>query len=327
MAKPTQDPKWVTTDDPAHIIEPSAGAKLNGITSGGIWAREHLNWMFNANSKWIDWIREHVRSNTENDDRYVQHSEVVDVLTSESTITPLSAKQGKTLNDKFGVAGSQVQTNEENKVEFVSHSEVVNVTEGLHSDTQPFSADIISKMFAGQVSVFAGTNPPEGWLPADGRVLPKEEYPYLWNHAELSGNLSDHDTKTPAQYGEVHLLGETSSVLFSLPDLRGQHLRFWDNGRGIDAGRTIASEQADENKRHTHSATTRDAGEHSHAYEDWAYTTAGGVRHDSNNNFYYSDKSRTTSPAGNHNHTVTVDHSGIGENRVKNVALMVCIKY
>lgn len=279
MTKPTQDPKWVISDDPENMVEPSYGAKLNGVLKGGIWAREHLNWMFNANSKWIDWIRDHVRSNTENDARYVQHSEVV------------------------------------------------NVTEGLHSDTQPFSADIISKMFAGQVSVFAGTNPPEGWLPADGRVLPKEEYPYLWNHAELSGNLSDHDTKTPAQYGEVHLLGETSSVIFSLPDLRGQHLRFWDNGRGIDAGRTIASEQADENKRHTHSATTGDAGEHSHAYKDWSYTGTGGVRHDSNDNYNYSDKSRTTSPAGNHNHTVTVDHSGIGENRVKNVALMVCIKY
>ena len=100
MAKPTQDPKWVTTDDPANIIEPSAGTKLNGITSGGIWAREHLNWMFNSLSKWVDWVRDNVRSNTENDARYVQHTEVVDTLTSTSTTNPLSANQGKVVNDK-----------------------------------------------------------------------------------------------------------------------------------------------------------------------------------------------------------------------------------
>ena len=100
MAKPTQDPKWVTTDDPVNIIEPSAGAKLNGITSGGIWAREHLNWMFNSLSKWVDWIRDNVRSNTENDARFVQHTEVVNNLTSTDTDKPLSAEQGRLIRVK-----------------------------------------------------------------------------------------------------------------------------------------------------------------------------------------------------------------------------------
>mgnify|MGYP003384788991 CR=1 FL=1 len=57
MAKPTEDPKWVTSEDPQHIVEPTTPQKLNGILSGGIWAREYLNWMFFAISKWIDWIR------------------------------------------------------------------------------------------------------------------------------------------------------------------------------------------------------------------------------------------------------------------------------
>jgi len=56
-AKPTQDPKWVTSDDPNEIIEPSPALKTNGVQSGGIWGREHLNWMFNSLSKWIDWVR------------------------------------------------------------------------------------------------------------------------------------------------------------------------------------------------------------------------------------------------------------------------------
>lgn len=57
MAKPTEDPKWVTSEDPQHIIEPTAPQKINGILSGGIWTREYLNWMFFAISKWIDWVR------------------------------------------------------------------------------------------------------------------------------------------------------------------------------------------------------------------------------------------------------------------------------
>lgn len=56
-AKPTQDPKWVASDNPNEIIEPTPALKNNGILSGGVWGREHLNWMFNAVSKWIDWIR------------------------------------------------------------------------------------------------------------------------------------------------------------------------------------------------------------------------------------------------------------------------------
>lgn len=65
-AKPTQDPKWVTSDDPLHIIEPTAPQKLNGIVSGSIWGREHLNWMFNSISKWIDWVRSYAMDKDNN---------------------------------------------------------------------------------------------------------------------------------------------------------------------------------------------------------------------------------------------------------------------
>jgi len=65
-AKPTQDPKWVTSDDPVNIIEPTAPLKTNGIISGGIWGREHLNWMFNAISKWIDWVRSYAMDKDNN---------------------------------------------------------------------------------------------------------------------------------------------------------------------------------------------------------------------------------------------------------------------
>ncbi len=64
--KPTQDPKWVTSDDPNEIIEPSPALKTNGVQSGGIWGREHLNWMFNSLSKWIDWVRSYAMDKDNN---------------------------------------------------------------------------------------------------------------------------------------------------------------------------------------------------------------------------------------------------------------------
>jgi microcystin-dependent protein len=114
MTKPTQDPKWVISDDPENMVEPSYGAKLNGVLKGGIWAREHLNWMFNANSKWIDWIRDHVRSNTENDARYVQlGSQVGDVKFTAGSVAPTgwikadgSAISRTTYADLFSVVGT-----------------------------------------------------------------------------------------------------------------------------------------------------------------------------------------------------------------------------
>ena len=37
-----------------------------------------------------------------------------------------------------------------------------------------------------------------------------------------------------------------------MPDLRGEFLRYWDDGRGVDAGRAFASSQAEDFKSHTH---------------------------------------------------------------------------
>ena len=49
------------------------------------------------------------------------------------------------------------------------------------------------------------------------------------------------------QYGT----GDGSST-FNLPDLRGEFVRGFDNGRNIDSGRSIGQFQADENKQHNH---------------------------------------------------------------------------
>ncbi|HFJ7262478.1 TPA: phage tail protein [Escherichia coli] len=59
--------------------------------------------------------------------------------------------------------------------------------------------------------------PPTGWLKCNGAPFSAEEYPEL---------------------AKVYPTNE-------LPDLRGEFIRGWDDGRGIDAGREILSAQGD----------------------------------------------------------------------------------
>ena len=72
------------------------------------------------------------------------------------------------------------------------------------------------------------STPPVGYLAMMGQAISQETYPILYS-----------------------LYGAT------LPDLRGQFLRGLDYGRGIDTDRVVLSEQQDEIKAHTHTATTR----------------------------------------------------------------------
>ncbi|HEY2452321.1 MAG TPA: phage tail protein [Scandinavium sp.] len=59
--------------------------------------------------------------------------------------------------------------------------------------------------------------PPDGWLKCNGAAFDKAKYPKL-AVAYPSGNL---------------------------PDLRGEFLRGWDDGRGVDSGRSLLSAQSD----------------------------------------------------------------------------------
>jgi hypothetical protein len=85
-----------------------------------------------------------------------------------------------------------------------------------------------------------------------------------------------------------------------VPDLRGEFLRGWDDGRGVDSGRSFGSAQADEFKSHSHSIYTNGQ--------------SGGM---GGGGFpvYYSPRTRST------------DLTGGTETRPRNVALLACIKY
>ncbi|WP_439471352.1 phage tail protein [Brevundimonas sp.] len=82
---------------------------------------------------------------------------------------------------------------------------------------------------------------PAGYLECDGAVYLRAD------HADLF-----------AVIGTTFNTGTETGLQFRVPDLRGEFVRSWDHGRGVDAGRALGSWQADEFKAHTHAIPARD---------------------------------------------------------------------
>lgn len=146
---------------------------------------------------------------------------------------------------------------------------------------------------------FARSTPPAGWLVANGAAISRTAY------AELFAAIG-------ITYGEGD--GFTS---FNLPDLRGEFVRGWDNGRGIDAGRSFGSAQADDIKAHSHNliANVRDSGTLSPTNSIARETAAGGDTE-------YHLRSSVAAPTIGR----SAETGGI-ETRPRNVALLPCIKF
>ncbi len=78
---------------------------------------------------------------------------------------------------------------------------------------------------AGAVQYFAMQKAPVGWLKADGSAVSRKEYANLF-----------------AAVGTMFGAGDGSTT-FNLPDLRGEFIRGFDDGRGVDSSRVLGSRQ------------------------------------------------------------------------------------
>jgi phage-related tail fiber protein len=132
---------------------------------------------------------------------------------------------------------------------------------------------------------------PPGFLEVDGSVKSIAVYPDL-----------------AAFLGAAFNKGDEGAGNFRLPESRGEFLRGWDHGRGVDAGRAIGSWQADDNKAHTHTTTRMPA------FGNAAGTQASSVAIDNG----------TTAP--NLQFGGGINSSGGTEARPRNLAVMWCIK-
>ncbi|CAM2154474.1 putative Phage tail collar domain-containing protein [Paraburkholderia tropica] len=154
-----------------------------------------------------------------------------------------------------------------------------------------------------------------------------------------------------AKIGTTYGGGDGVST-FNVPDLRGEFIRVWDDGRGVDPGRGVGSWQdslfgyhahgasCDVQGVHAHGGGTGGVGDHAHPYsvpppatdpdgqgaaagQSWldltkyaTSTTGGGGAH---NHSIPAD--------GAHAHNITVAGAGGNETRPRNVALPAWILY
>jgi microcystin-dependent protein len=93
----------------------------------------------------------------------------------------------------------------------------------------------------GSIFWFAANAAPAGYLKANGANVNRTTYAALF-----------------AAIGTTFGVGNGSTT-FTLPDLRGEFARGWDDGRGIDSGRTFGSAQGHAFASHTHTYTARTA--------------------------------------------------------------------
>lgn len=182
---------------------------------------------------------------------------------------------------------------------------------------------------AGQIGHFFRASAPAGWLWANGAAVSRTTYATLWS-AMGSPNTGD------------------GSTTFTLPDLRGEFLRGWDNGRGVDAGRVLGSAQAAAMLNHTHGGTTNPDGVHAHGISDPGHThtyaeyggnsgSGDGEAYDAGG-FRMRTFNRTTNSGATgisinnsvaHTHAFTSGEPSAGggaETRPRNVAMLACIK-
>ncbi|QOK96357.1 phage tail protein [Ralstonia pseudosolanacearum] len=79
---------------------------------------------------------------------------------------------------------------------------------------------------AGMIAYFPRTTAPNGWLKANGAAVSRTTFLGLY-----------------AEIGTTFGAGDGVNT-FNLPDLRGEFLRGWDDGRGIDSGRGLGTWQS-----------------------------------------------------------------------------------
>jgi microcystin-dependent protein len=179
----------------------------------------------------------------------------------------LSANQTFTLPTADGSDGQVLKTNGSGQLSFTT----LGVPDGVP---------------VGSVFCMATTAVPSGYLECDGSDVSRSTYGDLF-----------------AAIGTTWGNGDGSTT-FTLPDLRGEFVRGWSNGRtGVDDTRTFASAQGDQVKQHNHTFTRSGGG---------SVQSGGGA----------SGTATSTQNTSNYPTTVVDDD----ETRPRNIAMMYVIK-
>lgn len=152
------------------------------------------------------------------------------------------------------------------------------------------SASLASSSFlvpTASVLPFSGNVIPDGYLECNGSSISRTTYNDLFSEIGTTHGFNDNNT-------------------FKIPDLRGEFIRGFDNGRGVDASRALGSYQGDLFKSHNHSYT---------ALSRWGANPGGQAP------FWCRGDSGGGSATGQ------MTYNGGNETRPRNIALKYIIKF
>lgn len=155
----------------------------------------------------------------------------------------------------------------------------------------------------GDVKYIAGSTPGAGWLKANGASgVAVAAYPalaaaiYCGDTKNATADWGYRYTNTAAPSTSR----STTGAYIMIPDLRGEFVRGFDDGRGVDAGRSMWALQSYEIQAHTHSGVV-------------GSSAIGNI----------PSGGSTVCPTGN----ATIGSTGGTETRPRNVSLLAVIKY
>jgi len=149
---------------------------------------------------------------------------------------------------------------------------------------------IANENTTGMIGMFPSSYVPYGWIKANGAAVSRTAYSKLYT---IIGN----------KYGS----GDGTTT-FNLPDLRGEFIRGWDDGRGKDLDRVLGSTQSQSIK------------SHNHVYET-------NIQHSDGETVNGESLQSGLQIGGKRRYSDITQYTGDTETRPTNVALLACIKY
>ena len=287
-------------------------AKLVTVTAGGITTGSKNDITVNSNSDWVvnanaietamianDQINaDKIDDDVINSEHYVAGSiDTEHIADNQITLAKMAG----------GTDGNLITYDTNGDPAYVATGNATEVLTSNGAGAAPTFQTVVN-VPVGTVIWYGGSTAPTGYLKCNGDAI-----------ANGSGTTQSITANFSALYAVVGA---------NLPDLRGEFIRGFDDGKGTDSGRAIRSTQAEAYKSHAHD-TAHDVDDPGHSHNLTVHSSDA----DSNNMVNMSDGGTSATSTQIASNTtgididIAVEAEGGTETRPRNVALLACIKY
>jgi microcystin-dependent protein len=222
---------------------------------------------------------------------------ILDANVTEAKIASNAITQAKMADSSVGTAELIANSVTTAKLAREGTAGLVLTSNGSGSDP---SYQASTSVPAGTIIHVAMNTAPSGYLKANGATVSRTTYANLF--AAIGTTFGNGD----------------GSTTFGLPDLRGEWIRGWADDRAVDTSRVFGSAQAEMIGPHNQGIT-----DPAHAHETVGGANAAGsgtvgAAGQSANSYTFISTSSATG--------ITINNNFGTENRVRNIALLACIK-